>query len=305
MTTLPRAVRAQRIAAAHLGVITAGDLRGLGFSRAAVNRQVQNGWLTPLHPGVFGAAGHPRTWWQLAMAASRWGGAAYAISHRSAAVIWEVDGITRDRIELVTTRSLRSDHVIVRRVRSLPDDDVRLIKGIRVTSPARTVHDIAACVPSSILERSLDDLIRRKLVRVDDLLRRLKRDGNGRKGSGVLRNLLDARDPGVDASESRLERRLIRLIAGSDLPQPRVQFEVRASGRVLARLDLAYPEARLAVEADGYRYHHGRAVWANDLARRTQLATLGWRVIHVTWEDVTQRPELVIAAIRHALLDDG
>ena len=101
-----------------------------------------------------------------------------------------------------------------------------------------------------------------------------------------------------------LELRLIRLLRRSGLPEPVSQYSLRRRQKVVARVDLAYPEIRLAIEADGYRYHGGPADWRRDLARRNELTGLGWRIIHVTWDDVTRRPTTLIrqlrTAIRHA-----
>jgi very-short-patch-repair endonuclease len=69
----------------------------------------------------------------------------------------------------------------------------------------------------------------------------------------------------------------------------------------LARVDLAYPDVLLAIEADGYRYHSGRVAWQRDLERRNALTSRGWRVIHVTWKDVVLEGERVAADIRRAL----
>ena len=70
---------------------------------------------------------------------------------------------------------------------------------------------------------------------------------------------------------------------------------------MVARVDYAYPEARLAIEADGYRWHSGRVRWEQDRARLNELTLLGWRIIHVTWSELIRNPEAVVARIRTAL----
>ena len=90
--------------------------------------------------------------------------------------------------------------------------------------------------------------------------------------------------------ETRFERRLHSLLLRSGLAAPVVQFEVRIAGRVIARPDLAYPDLRIAIEADSYRWHGGRSAWERDLARRTKLAAGGWLVLHFSWRDLTERP---------------
>lgn len=71
--------------------------------------------------------------------------------------------------------------------------------------------------------------------------------------------------------------------------------------RLLARVDFAYPVARLAIEADGYRYHSGEGAWRRDLARRNALAAQGWRVVHMTWDALEGRAAEVLSEIRRAL----
>ena len=103
-------------------------------------------------------------------------------------------------------------------------------------------------------------------------------------------------------TESPLEQRLRRLLIKNGLPVPATQHEVRDRGKLVARVDLAYPLARLAIEADGYRYHTGRAAWQRDLVRRNALSLLGWTVHHVTWEDIEVRPDEVVERVRTTLL---
>jgi very-short-patch-repair endonuclease len=82
---------------------------------------------------------------------------------------------------------------------------------------------------------------------------------------------------------------------------PERQFEVRSYGKLVARVDFAYPQARLAIEVDGYRWHSGRARWQRDLQRRNRLIALGWRVLHATSEDIDGHPEVLIAMIETEL----
>lgn len=67
--------------------------------------------------------------------------------------------------------------------------------------------------------------------------------------------------------------------------------------------DFAYPEHRVAIETDGYRWHTGRRKWQHDLARRNALVALGWLVIHVTDEDLNSASNRVVEVISATLLD--
>jgi len=107
--------------------------------------------------------------------------------------------------------------------------------------------------------------------------------------------LLDARSE--SAQESRL--RVVLHLAG--LPVSAVQHVVRdRAGRFVARVDLAYPAARVAVEYDG-DHHRDRPQWRHDLARRERLDALGWRVVVVVAADLRQDPDVVVTRVRTAL----
>ena len=165
--------------------------------------------------------------------------------------------------------------------------DIVVVDGIRVTSPARTLIDVAPCVGVDVLEEALDDALRRELVSLRFLRRRAEQLG-ARK---VLKDLVGARDGRVP--ESSLETRLLRALRAAGLPKPAVQHRI---GRY--RVDFAYVDARLAIECDGYRYHSGRRAFDDDRARQNALTATGWRVLRVTWPQLRDGPEDVLAAIR-------
>ena len=86
------------------------------------------------------------------------------------------------------------------------------------------------------------------------------------------------------------------------LPPPELQLRVHDErGGLVARVDFAWPQARLVVEVDGFAYHSSREDVRKDHARAVRLTLLGWRVLRFGWEDVVGRPEHVIAVVREAL----
>src|SRR5207247_278256 len=120
-------------------------------------------------------------------------------------------------------------------------------------------------------------------------------------GAILLAELMRERQAGSTPPASILESRLRRLLTGSGLPKPTEQWEIQDRGRLVARVDFAYPEAHIAIEADGYRYHSGKVAWQRDRTRRNALTSRGWRVLHVTWDDLHDRPTNVVSDIRAAL----
>ncbi|MGH2767745.1 MAG: DUF559 domain-containing protein [Actinomycetota bacterium] len=294
----------QTLASHQYGVLGKGQARTKGLTDDAVYYRVRSGRWEPLLPGVFRVAGAPNSWHQQLMAACLWAGEGAAASHRSAAALWRLEGFGTGPVEISAPKKPHRGvpDLVVHRV-ALADSDVTMAQAIPVTSPTRTLIDLGAVVEAESVERALDDALRRDLTSVPRLRWAVGRSGGrGRRGVGVLRKLLWEKVPGQAPAASVLEARLLRLLRGSGLPEPVRQHEIRQCGRLIARVDLAYPEVRLAVEADGYRYHSGKAAWQHDRARRNALTALGWGVLHVTWEDLSRRPKRILAEIGASLV---
>jgi hypothetical protein len=85
------------------------------------------------------------------------------------------------------------------------------------------------------------------------------------------------------------------------LPRPVLHHVVTAADGFAAEVDLAYPDARLAVELDGYAVHGGADAFQHDRSRQNRLVLLGWTVVRFTWHDVVRRPEYVVATVERAL----
>jgi very-short-patch-repair endonuclease len=203
-------------------------------------------------------------------------------------------------IELIVprSRSRRPDGAVVHWLGPLPPADVTVVDAVPVTTPARTLMDIAATCPLHLVEEAFDHGLRTRLVTLPGMRRRLRMIGR-RPGVAAMRALVAAR-AGGRVPESVFETRLLRLLRRRGLPVPVGQHEIRDGGRVVARVDFAYPELKLAIEADGFRYHSGRIQWDRDRSRRNALTGLGWRVVHVTWTEMLGRPDGVVDAIERA-----
>jgi very-short-patch-repair endonuclease len=236
-----------------------------------------------------------------------WAGPEALVSHRSAAALWQLESAREGFVEITSSRRIKAPPgVVLHVVPSLERCDLSKVDGIPATNVSRTLIDLGAVVGREAVEAALDDALRRHLASLPWLRWRLEQyGGKGRRGTGVFRTLLEERDTRTAPPESVLEARLIRILRRGGLPEPVRQFQIREGGRLLARVDLAYPQVRLAIEADGYRYHSGRAAWQRDLKRRNRLTSHGWRVIHVTWNDVVSDGRKVVEEIRRALGNPG
>lgn len=205
-------------------------------------------------------------------------------------------------ITLPRGRRFSSDGVVVHRVLDLDRADLMVVEAIPTTTPTRTLIDLAGVLPADAVEEALDDALRRRLTSISRLQWRLRDLGTkGRPGIAVIRRLIDGRS-NVGVPQSVLETRLLRLVKRARLSRPECQHQIRDErGRLVGIVDFAYPQARLAIEVDGYRWHSGRARWEYDLGRRNKLTRLGWRILHVTATDIEQRPDETAAAIAAVL----
>ena len=207
-------------------------------------------------------------------------------------------------IEITTTRwdrEHRADYIVHESLDLIPGD-VALIDGIPVTSAVRTVVDLGA-VNKWVVEDALEQGIRLRLYTLADVEAFVKRVGRrGRRGVGVIRPLLEKRRRWDTITDSGLEDRFRKLIAGAGLPDPVLQFRVRrSSGGSVSRPDFAYPDARLVIELDSEGYHNDRMTFRRDRSKQNAVVLLGWTVLRYTWWDIIEEPERVVSEIRTAL----
>jgi very-short-patch-repair endonuclease len=237
---------------------------------------------------VYRIAGGPSTRSQQALAACLWAGDEAVVSHCTAAALWKLDGVTTDAVEVTVpaSRAPTSDSITVHRTLHLPRAERVSLGVIPITSPARTLVDLAGCVSEEELETALEGALRRSLVREGALRNRC--GGRGKEGIRALRQILEARDPGSAPLESRLEVKVWRLVIRSGLPKPVRQYPIEIDGTHL-RLDFAWPSFGVAVEADGYAAHGGRRAFDADRRRTAKVTSADWRIVPVTWNDVTTR----------------
>lgn len=223
------------------------------------------------------------------------------VSHFSAAAFHRFDRIP-DGPSSVTVHS-RTTHtfpnVTVFRCHDLLDHHVQRIHGTPVTSPSRTVVDLAGVITIGqlgILVDSAQSATNIGLEEVQDVLEDVAR--RGKPGVSNLRKVLAERI-GEPRSGSILERRGIRLLASADLRGFEVEFPTPWNSR--RRFDLAFPDDRLAIEWDSRRWHAIEAAFEDDRSRDRAAVVHGWRVLRFTWADVHERPAMVVAVVREAL----
>jgi very-short-patch-repair endonuclease len=243
--------------------------------------------------------GSVETWEQLASAAVR--AADGVLSHRAAARLWGLVDDTSIEVTVEPPRHPRLRGVVVHRSADLAAHHVTRRDGIAVTTPMRTLVDLGAVARWAVPDALELALVNRlcSLAAVERALHDVAR--RGRAGAGVLRAVLDERALGAARPDGLLEPRMARLLAEHGLPQPSFQHEVRVGRRLLARVDFAYPEVRVALEVDGFEAHGTPAAMRRDFERQNALVAAGWTVLRFTWWDVVRRPEWVATRITSVL----
>jgi very-short-patch-repair endonuclease len=232
------------------------------------------------------------------MAAALAFGPEAVLSHRTAGQLWQV--IPRQTAVPEVTREAKfAPRVGIAAHRApLPDDEVGTVNGLPVTSPFRTLFDLASVLSRRQLERALHEAEVQELrdkVSLPDLLRRYP----GRRGTVNLRALLEAKEP-AGITQSDLEELFVSFLDARRIPRPRFNATLPLRGRLL-RPDCMWPRQRLIVELDGRAAHGTRRAFERDRQRDRILLAEGWRSMRVTWRQLRDEPAAIAADLREAL----
>ncbi len=184
--------------------------------------------------------------------------------------------------------------LVVRRC-SIPAAETSIRRGLRATSAVRTIADLACRLPLTDAVAMLDTALHGRLVN-SGRLRDWASTHSGYRGVRRLKRALELADP---AAESVMETRLRLLLVLARLPHPRSQVSLRDDfGLFLARPDLYYPDARLAIEYDGATHRESLAA---DNRRQNRLIDAGYRLLRFTAGDVLDDPAAVVSMVGRAL----
>jgi len=113
--------------------------------------------------------------------------------------------------------------------------------------------------------------------------------------------LIVARSKMGSVPKSVFESRMLALLGTAGLPTPVTQHPIFDRGALLAVVDFAFPQQRVAIEADGYQFHSGRLQWEADLVRRNAVTALRWRMLNFSWTEIDRRPQGIVRAVRSAI----
>jgi very-short-patch-repair endonuclease len=299
--------RVSAVATEQRGRVSRTQLLGAGLSGTTIARLQRRGYMHAEHAGVY-VVGHlaeiPGGREASALLAARSGA---VLSHRSAAGWWGIatselgrgDASADGEVHVTApgNHGGRPSGVVVHRSTILAPRDLRVHDGLPVTSPARTLLDLAGELAPRELERMLDTALvqgRVNLRQINELLRRAGRHA----GCAAIRGLLEAHTH-TTFTRSEAEERFLAIVREAGLPDPLVN--VRRHGFELDFLWPREPGRDVAVEIDGYAFHGGRAAFERDRRRDAILRAAGIDVLRFTWRRLTQESHAVVAELAAAL----
>jgi very-short-patch-repair endonuclease/predicted transcriptional regulator of viral defense system len=284
------------------GVVARSQAIALGLGKAAIGHRLEVGRLHSVFAGVY-AVGHRAIGlegeWMAAVLAS---GERAVLSHRSAAALWGLRIEAPVEHEVTIPRSTGPIPGLRRHRSILRPDESTFRRGIAVTCLARTLFDLAACVPVWEFERALREAEFLRLPMTPTLEEILHRR-RGRRGARVVRVTLEGLSRlSQGTSRSSLEDRFLRFIRRARLPAPETNVSLRFGG-VAYEADCVWRQLRLIVELDGHAAHGTRSAFESDRERDRRMQAEGWRVVRVTWRQLN-RPEPLARDLRRFLFPE-
>ena len=223
-------------------------------------------------------------------------------SHFSAAELLRfIDARPRPpQIVIANGRCVLSLDAVVHRSRYMTAAERTTVDGIACTAPARTLLDLASVAS----EAALDDAIGRAvgsgrvtMRRIDTYLGKVI---GGRPGARALRAAMERHRDRSGVTQTLLEVLVLRAVETGALPPPDRQHVVRVEPDTY-HLDLAWPRAKVFIEADGFAYHRSRREFLQDRVRQNALVVAGWLPLRYTWPAATGDPAVIVRQVRSVL----
>lgn len=291
------AARAER----RHGLLTSEDLAAAGIDRREVQRWLRLGRVEIEGRGVFRIGGCPATTESRILAAILTSEAGAWASHLTAAWVHHQPGIGHPgQIEITRLHSTSNQRTSARvhRTTAMPDHHITVVRGIPVTTLARTVFDLAPVLGERGLDRAVEAAIRTPACTIGALYRVLEDlGGRGRPGTAAMRSVLRERGRSYVPTESELDllgRAVVAPIDGIEW-----QVEMGDERGYIRRVDGLHRAGRLVIEWDGAEFHDHPDQQRVDAEGDARLRRLGLEVVRFRWADVTLRS----AEVRRSVAD--
>jgi hypothetical protein len=205
-----------------------------------------------------------------------------------------------ERVDITVSRAVRQRRRIEVHCERLARDEVTVVDGIPVTTPARTLLDLAAILNAHDLERAANEAERRRLTSptsLDALVARYP----GRPGTPAIKKLLATQRIGANVTREELEHRFRAFLDAHGIPRPQTNADLALHDGSWIKPDCHWPHANLIVELDGGATHHTRHAFERDRARDREAVVSGYRVVRITWRQLHEEPTTLAAQLRSRL----
>jgi predicted transcriptional regulator of viral defense system len=287
MSRLGRTVEEElaRIASAAHGLVTRSELLRVGVTDDEIRWRLRSGGLIRVHRGVYRVGHRAPSVEATYLAAVLAAGEGALLCGRAAAHLLALVKGTAPIPEVVARTQRRIEGVRTHRARSLDARDATTVRGIPVTTVPRTLVDIASVLSFEALARACHEAGVRYATTpkaVEAVLARRPNNPGAKKLRRVMRG-------DVHVTLSKLEARFLELLRAEGLPLPITNRP--AGGR---RVDCRWPEQRLTVELDSYRFHNSRHSWEQDRRREREARARGDDFRRYTYGDVLEQPQVML-----------
>lgn len=289
----------EKVAEGQAGAVSVAQAIALGLQRRDLERRGYD----RLSRGVYRVPIVADPWDQRVWTAVlETGGVA---SHRTAAWIWKLASTTQppDRIDVIIPNWSKrtAESAKTHRSRTFVPEHETKVRGIPVTTLARTLVDLSEVLTAGALEAAYNSALKNEAtlhVALEDQFGAMPRRGHD--GVANLFSLVHRGEPAVD---SQLEVRFRRLVRKWRLPAPETQHPVYDGPKLVMRADFAWPDndPPVAVLTHGEAFHRLLGRWRIDQKQTASLSSMGWREIPCTWEDVTKNHEELRVKVVRAL----
>jgi very-short-patch-repair endonuclease len=285
------------------GLFRRAQAEALGVDDCMLKRSLASERITVEAEGVYGLPGWPESWWREVWRAFLATGPAAVVSHETAAAIHRLTSFPKGRIVLTTRHGDHHWHGLadMRQSTDLRPEHVRIRDGLPITTPVRTLFDLAAVTGRERLAIAVEDAHITRQCRLEELIalyEELRRPG--KHGMKKLGRILAERGPGYVPPESTLERLLLKVLRNAGLPKPRLQVQLPWRTTLPSRCDALYEKERIILEADGRRWHTRVDQMANDRRRDREALNHGYRPYRFVYEELKRQPEMMVATIVEA-----
>ena len=282
------------------GIASVQQLLDARVSRSSVDRARKSCVLEDVLPGVYKLAGTELTFRAKCIAALLYFGPDAYLGGKTAAAIHGCRGMGW---EVVHVRVRATAHVVsglpawirVRRTAwRLDGDVVTLTDGLRVSTPLRTLFDIASQVNQHRFERIAEDMWHLNLVtptQADDYLALVRR--SGRRGVARFEAWVERTSNRERPAQSGLELDLIDAIVAAGLPEPERQHPLTLPSGELVHIDVAWTHIQFGLEPGHSWWHGGDLQVRKDYARDNACGEIGWFIRRLDEKQCNDRQEAV------------